>query len=153
MLAALATPEALEAQVYVTQDVFRIMAKMEVESSPNPFANSAASIDSLIYYIGGASGSLVLECSANVASAFAERVTGSPASSLNEEDVRDAVGELVNMIGGNLKALLPGDTAISTPLVFTSLKDLPLRKNASPISSLDFTCEFGQFRLSLYRHN
>jgi hypothetical protein len=39
---------------------------------------------------------------------------------LEDDDVRDAVGELVNVIGGNLKALLPGDTAISTPLVFTS---------------------------------
>ena len=151
MLAALVTPEALEAQVYVTQDVFRIMAGMEVESCPEPFANYAQAIDSLLYYIGGAKGSLVLECSANVASAFAERVTGLPALSLNEEDVRDAVGELVNMIGGNLKALLPGDTVISTPLVFTSPRDLPLQENVSLISSLDFICEFGQFRLRLYR--
>jgi CheY-specific phosphatase CheX len=152
MLATLATPEALDAQKYVTQDVFRIMAGMDVDSSPDPFSNFDGVIDSLLYYIGGAEGSLVLECSPNVACAFAERVTGLRAASLNEDDVRDAVGELVNMIGGNLKALLPGDTAISTPLVFTSPQDLPLQDGASQISSLDFRCEFGQFRLSLYRH-
>lgn len=153
MLATLATPEALDAQRYVTQDVFRIMAGMEVDSSPYPFSNSPGAIDSLLYYIGGANGSLVLECSRSVARAFAERVTGQPAQSLDDDDVRDAVGELVNMIGGNLKALLPGDTAISTPLVCTSTQELPLQKGATLISSLDFRCDFGQFRLSLYRQN
>lgn len=153
MLATLATPEALDAQRYVTQDVFRIMAGMDVDSSPEPFSNSVGAIDSLLYYIGGANGSLVLECGANVARAFAERVTGLPAQSLDDDDVRDAVGELVNMIGGNLKALLPSDTAISTPLVFTSPDDLPLQDGATLISSLDFRCESGQFRLSLYRQD
>lgn len=153
MLATLATPEALDAQRYVTQDVFRIMAGMDVHSSPEPFSNSADAIDSLLYYIGGAKGSLVLECGAKVARAFAARVTGLPAGSLDDDDVRDAVGELVNMIGGNLKALLPGDTAISTPLVFTSPRDLPLQDGATLISSLDFRCESGQFRLRLYRQD
>jgi hypothetical protein len=34
-------------------------------------------------------------------------------------DVIDAMGELVNMIGGNLKALMPEETTISAPHVLT----------------------------------
>ncbi len=34
-----------------------------------------------------------------------------------DEDVADAVGELVNMIGGNIKSLMPGPSALSLPVV------------------------------------
>ncbi len=34
-----------------------------------------------------------------------------------DEDVADAVGELVNMIGGGVKSLMPGPSALSLPVV------------------------------------
>jgi chemotaxis protein CheX len=34
-----------------------------------------------------------------------------------DEDVADAVGELVNMIGGNVKSLMPGPSTLSLPVV------------------------------------
>lgn len=36
-----------------------------------------------------------------------------------EADVVDAVGELVNMVGGNVKSLVPGPNQLSLPLVAT----------------------------------
>jgi chemotaxis protein CheX len=36
---------------------------------------------------------------------------------VSDEDVADAVGELVNMIGGNVKSLMPGPSALSLPVV------------------------------------
>lgn len=36
---------------------------------------------------------------------------------LNRDDVRDSLGEIVNMIAGNFKALLPDGAAISMPSV------------------------------------
>lgn len=38
---------------------------------------------------------------------------------LTDPDVVDAVGELVNMIGGNVKSLVPGPSQLSLPLVAT----------------------------------
>ncbi|RNL62665.1 chemotaxis protein CheX [Nocardioides marmoriginsengisoli] len=35
----------------------------------------------------------------------------------SDEDVADAVGELVNMIGGNVKSLMPGPSTLSLPVV------------------------------------
>ncbi|QCX28579.1 chemotaxis protein CheX [Nocardioides jishulii] len=37
----------------------------------------------------------------------------------SEADVVDAVGELVNMVGGNVKSLVPGPSQLSLPLVAT----------------------------------
>ncbi len=36
---------------------------------------------------------------------------------LEDSDVADAVGELVNMVGGNVKSLMPGPSALSLPAV------------------------------------
>ncbi len=36
---------------------------------------------------------------------------------VGDDDVADAVGELVNMIGGNVKSLMPGPSALSLPVV------------------------------------
>jgi chemotaxis protein CheX len=38
-------------------------------------------------------------------------------SELSEGDVNDAFGELVNIIGGNVKSVLPGPSSLSLPLV------------------------------------
>ena len=36
---------------------------------------------------------------------------------VDEADVADAVGELVNMVGGNIKSLMPGPSVLSLPAV------------------------------------
>lgn len=40
-----------------------------------------------------------------------------PTDDLADADVADAVGELVNMIGGNVKSLMPGPSVLSLPTV------------------------------------
>ena len=41
------------------------------------------------------------------------------ADEVSDADVVDAVGELVNMVGGNVKSLVPGPSQLSLPLVAT----------------------------------
>lgn len=36
---------------------------------------------------------------------------------LSDSDVADALGEFVNIVGGNIKSALPGPIALSLPLV------------------------------------
>lgn len=54
---------------------------------------------------------------------------------LDEADVADAVGELVNMVGGNIKSLLPGPSTLSIPVV-TAGRITPL-SNQVEICRLD----------------
>ena len=39
---------------------------------------------------------------------------------LDEEDVADALGELANVVGGNVKAVLPGPSVLGLPEVGTA---------------------------------
>lgn len=53
---------------------------------------------------------------------LADRVTatmlGLPADEpCSEEDVTDALGELINIVGGGIKSLMPGPSSLSLPLV------------------------------------
>ena len=36
---------------------------------------------------------------------------------LDEEDIEDGLGELANVVGGNVKAVLPGPSALGLPVV------------------------------------
>ena len=40
-----------------------------------------------------------------------------PAEQLADDDDRDVIGELANVIAGNIKALMPGSNSISLPTI------------------------------------
>jgi hypothetical protein len=69
--------------------------------------------------IGGAwRGSVAVHCPAELAGAAAEIIFGvDPAAPPTATEMRDALLELTNMIGGNLKALLPETCELSLPVV------------------------------------
>jgi chemotaxis protein CheX len=62
-------------------------------------------------------GVVTLELPPAAAQTAAERML---ADRVDHEDVVDALGELVNMIGGNIKSLLPSGSALGLPMVSTT---------------------------------
>jgi CheY-specific phosphatase CheX len=148
-IAALTTPDVLESQIAVTQLVFALMAGIEIYPSATTLLEADPFFESVLDYLSICKGSIVLECSARVAFAFTERLMGIPTPTTFDDDVKDSMGELVNMIGSNLKGLLSVDTVLSAPVVFYD-KHAPLRQIRTNLMCIDFDCEFGLFRLSLY---
>ena len=66
----------------------------------------------------GWNGSVTVELSQDVAVALTRTMLCLPdAESVEDGDLADAVGELVNMVGGNIKSLLPGPSRLSLPAV------------------------------------
>ncbi len=62
-------------------------------------------------------GMISVELSAEMADQVTRRMLCLDDGPLPDEDVADAVGELVNMIGGGVKSLMPGPSALSLPVV------------------------------------
>jgi CheY-specific phosphatase CheX len=60
---------------------------------------------------------VLLECGHALACDFTSRLISIPLPAKVDDDVRDSIGELANMLGGNFKALLPRGTSLSTPSV------------------------------------
>jgi CheY-specific phosphatase CheX len=149
-LAILTIPDAVESQIDVTRQVFATMAGIEVYPSGEALSKTTPTIESALRYLVVCKGSITLEASTSVAFAFAERMMSIPTPTCCDDDVKDAMGELINMIGGNLKGLLPVDTELSTPVVYDDSSSEMAHSHLIRLSVLNFDCEFGPFRLSLY---
>ncbi|NYG57027.1 chemotaxis protein CheX [Nocardioides perillae] len=67
---------------------------------------------------GGWEGMVTVELTDRVAAAVTQQMLGMAEDEVaSDEDVADAVGELVNMVGGNVKSLMPGPSTLSLPVV------------------------------------
>ncbi|HVQ95331.1 MAG TPA: chemotaxis protein CheX [Mycobacteriales bacterium] len=65
-------------------------------------------------------GHVVIGCSTGASKHAASALLGVSSEEVTEDDVSDALGELANIIGGNVKALLPEPCALSLPYVVAS---------------------------------
>jgi chemotaxis protein CheX len=60
---------------------------------------------------------VLLECDRGQACHFTHRLMAVPLPEEVDDDVRDSMGELANMPGGNLKSVLPHGAVLSMPSV------------------------------------
>ena len=68
--------------------------------------------------VGPWTGSVVLTAGVRTAAELTRALLGDTApAQLEQEDVDDAFGEIANVVGGNVKAALPGPSALSLPEV------------------------------------
>ena len=85
---------------------------------PQPAGGAAPSVCAQVRLSGDWNGLVRLTCDPATAEALAAAMlmTG-PDEALLEEDVHDAVGEVVNVVGGNVKGALVGETSLGLPQV------------------------------------
>ncbi len=66
------------------------------------------------------------------------------------EDIQDALGELANMMGGNIKSLLPVPSTLSFPVVAITNHDLRFPKTET-VAMLTFECENDPFMVTIVK--
>lgn len=116
--------EIAEAIRLATHDVFSTMLAMDLtpgdpQMERTVAASPASGLVALIGLAGAWSGTGSVACTGAFACSMAAGLLASPYDSVNEE-VLDAVGEITNMIIGNVKTALEeklGDMGLSTPTV------------------------------------
>ena len=106
--------EDLEA---VVTSVFTTMMGIEVRPSPDPSPGISGMLTAAVYLSGEWEGAACIHVEPGQACAFAGRFLGLPAPEAVCDDVRDVMGELANMIGGNLKCALAPGIRVSVPSV------------------------------------
>jgi hypothetical protein len=87
---------------------------------PAPAPRHAATVSAWVEIVGPWTGSVVVSCLPDTAAELTRALLrGRAPAALEPEDVEDALGELANVLGGNVKALLPGPSALGLPEVGT----------------------------------
>jgi chemotaxis protein CheX len=103
------------AQIVVS--VFQTMLQLEVAPADTALAPGPNTITAAIYFAGSWKGAVLLECSSSQAFEFTHRLMSIDRPESINDDVRDAMGELANMLAGNLKSVLPHGIGLSMPSV------------------------------------
>jgi chemotaxis protein CheX len=74
-------------------------------------------VTACVQFTGGWEGSVILECPENLGIEAASLMFAMDLADTTVSEMKDALGELANMIGGNIKPMLPGPCQISMPTV------------------------------------
>ncbi len=114
-------------------------------------ARGAHSLTGCVLISGAFSGAVLLHCGMDHARRTAGLMFSIGPEEVGREEIEDAVGELANMIGGNLKALLPEPSHLSLPTV-TEGKDYRLRLPGSrEVAHVDFEWEGSPLSVAVLR--
>jgi chemotaxis protein CheX len=134
----------------VMQGIFSTMLGMEVMRCD---AAATANPDTLVANIqisGPQSHIVALALSDGVARAAAAAMLQVDPETVSEADQCDVAGELVNMVGGNFKALLPGPSVLTLPTVAAGQRIGLNVHGAELIEELPMECEAGPLRVRIY---
>jgi len=137
------------ASAQIVQQVFETMLRYQVEPSSDAYEPGPHMVTAVVFFAGEWKGATLLECSRDQAIAFAGRLMGLAEPSEMDDDVRDAMGELANMIGGNLKSLLPQGLGLSMPSVLDGSDYAYKICGANLIERVSFRGELGPLWVTL----
>ena len=149
-------PEAFPVDTYkedlgrIAHDIFDTMLGVEVQLTDREWLPTRDRLTGAVYLAGAWSGAVLLECGHSQAYHFTSRLMSIPIPEEMNGDVRDTMGELANMLGGNLKSVLPRGVVLSMPSVVEG-SDYSLRlcgANAV-VQRLAYTSPAGAFWVTL----
>ena len=93
------------------------MVSLEIGNCGTPWFAGRDRLTSAIHLAGDWNGAVLLECDRRQACRFAGRFLSMDPPDTVDDVVRDVLGELANMIGGNLKPVLTPGIRLSMPSV------------------------------------
>jgi len=133
----------------LAESVFFSMLNLEVQPGDAELLPESEIITAAVYYAGAWKGAVLLQCDQQQAREFTARLMKMPQPLDFDDDVRDAVGELVNILGGNLKPILPHGIALSMPSVIEGSPAALRICGHNPAIRMAFTSELGDFWLTV----
>lgn len=101
----------------IVESVFASMLGLELHECATPWFPSGERLTAALHMAGGWNGAVLLECDRRLACQFASSFLSMDLQESVDDVVRDVLGELVNMIGGNMKCILTPGIQLSMPSV------------------------------------
>jgi chemotaxis protein CheX len=124
----------------ITRTIWATLFDLPLELGDAAGLGAESSVTSCVQIDGEWHGALVLKCPMALAQTLTAQMFQTE-SAPDLDDVRDALGELANVVGGNVKALLPAPSQISLPAVAIG-SDYELSViGTSKVASVSFRCD------------
>ena len=148
-----------EAVVHATSDTFRDMLQAKIINStptqlPINHTNGICSETTVIIsFVGEVSGALMLKCSKKVGSLIASRMLGMEVDA-ESDDMKDALGELLNIIMGSAKSYYSPDNTFQMSVPTTIIGQnysLYIKANAgNTVSFIPFKSGTANIGIEIY---
>jgi chemotaxis protein CheX len=105
--------------IHVVDEIFSSMAGMTLAPDPSPvhFDRQKGYVVSAVQIVGDWQGAVRLDTDIELCRLACSRFLGVEPGDLSADDLRDAAGELANITGGSVKALLAPNCSLSLPSV------------------------------------
>jgi hypothetical protein len=118
----------------IAEDAWTALVGEEEILLPIPGELPADVVSSWVDVVGPWTGTVVLTTARDTAADLTRALLGDHApAELEDEDIADAFGEIANVVGGNVKAALPGPSALSLPDVGAA----PAVRNPADVCRVD----------------
>ena len=118
----------------IAQDAWMALVGEDEILVPIPGELPGDVVSSWVDVVGPWTGSVVLTTGAQTAADLTRALLGDHAPELlDHEDVADAFGEIANVVGGNVKAALPGPSGLSLP----DVGEAPAIRNPADVCRVD----------------
>jgi chemotaxis protein CheX len=96
---------------------------------------SGVDVSASVSLTGAWDGHVLVSCSTTAAREAAAAFLGMEPTEVSDEDMTDVMGELANIVGGNVKSMLPPSTAVSLPHVVTGAANrFPMTRRIAELS-------------------
>ncbi len=138
----------------VMEEIFATMVFMEISGQETSFGRRGVltgDLSSMVGLAGDLKGVLTVSCPAAVATAVSSAMLGMELTEL-DEDVRDAMGEITNMVAGGLKSSLAAEGTMVNIAVPTTIIGRGMRTSGLPGAqrlTVPFTIGAGTFGVEL----
>lgn len=141
-----------EETFHIVKNIWDSILGLEIEPIEDALLNTNQHmLTGYIFIFGAWDGALSLDCSKKFADQASSIMFDIPASQLKMEDIQDTMGELANMLGGNIKSLLPQPCKLSLPSVVDGFDYRVNIPGSQCISTVSFKSQREPLRISLFK--
>jgi chemotaxis protein CheX len=141
-----------EEEIYrITETVWHSILGLEMarREEPLPEQPDARFLTGYVQITGAWHGALRVDCSFQLARRLAAIMFRFEAKQTTIDDIRDALGEVANITGGNIKGLLPGPCRLSLPVVVDGSDEALVLPGSRILTRITLECEQEPFRVTL----
>lgn len=125
----------------IWNSILRLEITLDGSDGVQQRLSAERTLTACVHLTGDFEGATLVFCTARLAGRLAAVMFETPEESLSVEDVQDALGELTNMIAGNVKPLFQGSSRLSLPSVVEGLDYRMIVPGSKVLSQVGFQCE------------
>jgi len=137
----------------IVQSIFSTMMDLPVRIIEEHAHSQGQRLTASVYLEGSWNGAVSIECTRQQACDFAGRFLSCDPPPAVDDDVRDVMGELANIVGGNFKSTLGPDVRLSVPSVIDG-GDYEVRVcGAAASNKIGFRYDGGDFFVAVLKNH